>query len=143
MSPESQTFLLSCCGDGRKKHYIALQHSKREGWAAEQLGGEPGKFSNSCTGMALRKHLAHAFQSVTQVFLQFCRQQCPPAEVQREQIPCSLESTKGQPACHLWSFVQLALAACLSRCSGLQLTSKALVPPCKPDPIPGAAPWIY
>lgn len=57
--------------------------------------------------------------------------------------PMFTEGTKGQPACHLWSFVQLALAACLSCCFGLQLTSKALVPPCKPDPIPVAAPWIH
>lgn len=146
MSSDSQTSLFSCCGAGREKHYIVLQHSKREGWAAKQFRGESGKFSNSCTVMGLRKHLAHAFHPITQVFLQveqLFQQRCPPAEFQGDQIPCSLEGTKGQPACHLWSFVQLVLVACLSHCSGLQLTSKALVPSCKPDPIPVAAPWIH
>lgn len=67
MSPDSQTSLLSCCGAGRKKHYVVLQHSKTEGWAAEQLRRVSGKFSNSCT---LRRHLTHAFHPITQVCLQ-------------------------------------------------------------------------
>lgn len=87
---------------------------QREGWATEQLrvGGEKsGKLSNSCTEMALRKHLACAFHPIIQA--------CFQAKRLFRQPHVLLEGTHGQAACHLPPFVPPALAAHLSRCSCL------------------------